>query len=272
MRKPYLYKLHQRGKRLRQILSRTMSVQIKVLTVADLHQSQRLYALLAEAVITHRPDVVALVGDFLDSSGEREGKLTVQQSFRAISQLHCRHIVLVRGNHEALGWDEFVQQGQESDRALYLLHGNCFTCGPLVIVGFPCGMMLDSPPVPDNWLPTLLGRHRDAARALWLMHEPPYGTPPSQRFGPLCGHVEWAAAIERYSPQVVVFGHDHRTPMKRKQWNCRLGTTTCINVGQTLSGPLHYATIEMIFPQDSPCFPESTVVTAYPEAASLIVS
>ncbi len=42
-----------------------MPVQVKVLTVADLHQNRRLYDLFAEAVGTHRPDVVALVGDFL---------------------------------------------------------------------------------------------------------------------------------------------------------------------------------------------------------------
>ncbi len=247
-----------------------MAVQVKVLTVADLHQSRRLYALLAEAVETHTPDVVAMVGDFLDASEEKEGKLTVVESCRALSQLRCRHIVFVRGNHEAIGWQAFAHEWKESEGQLHLLDGNCFTLGPLVIVGFPCGMMV-APPNPDRWLPSLLARYLPAARALWLMHEPPYGTPLSQRFGPLCGHVEWRDAIERYSPQLVVFGHDHRTPIKKKQWHYRLGTTTCVNVGQTTSGPLHYATIEMTFPEGNPCLPESTVVTSQPEAASFIV-
>ncbi len=246
----------------------SMSVKVKVLTVADLHQNRRLYDLLAEAVGTRRPDMVALVGDFLDASDRMEGKLSAKECCRALSQLDCANIIFVRGNHEAVAWDEFAQQWQESGRALTLLDGECFTYGPLVIVGFPCGMMADSPPNPEQWLPKLLARHRSAARALWLMHEPPYGTPLSQRFGPWCGHIEWRDAIERYLPKLVVFGHDHRTPIQKRQWHYQLGTTTCVNVGQMPSGPLHYATIEMSFPQSSPCLPKSTMVTSYPERNS----
>lgn len=42
-----------------------MANNAKVLTVSDLHRSEKLYALLAKAVGEHKPDVVALVGDFL---------------------------------------------------------------------------------------------------------------------------------------------------------------------------------------------------------------
>jgi Icc-related predicted phosphoesterase len=248
-----------------------MSLQLKVLTVADLHRNQKLYELLAEAVKTHQPDLVALVSDFLDASDNEEGKLTAEESARSLARLESKSMVLVRGNHEAVGWERFVQAWQDSGRTLKVLDGESIALGPLVVVGFPCGMMVDSPPRPEAWLPNLMGRHGSAARALWLMHEPPYGTPLSERFGYLCGHAEWRDAIERYSPRVVVFGHDHRTPIKRNQWHCQLGTTTCVNVGQSVAGPLRYATIELGFDKHTPCLPTKTVVTAYPDAASLVV-
>ncbi len=39
---------------------------VRVFTVADLHLRQALYDQLSEAVEEHEPDVVALVGDFID--------------------------------------------------------------------------------------------------------------------------------------------------------------------------------------------------------------
>src|ERR1017187_5510852 len=42
------------------------AITVKVLTVADLHQSKTLYEQLEKAVRWHTPDVVAVVGDCLD--------------------------------------------------------------------------------------------------------------------------------------------------------------------------------------------------------------
>jgi hypothetical protein len=42
---------------------------VTVLTAADLHQSRQLYQDLRDAVEKHRPEVVALVGDFLHVGG-----------------------------------------------------------------------------------------------------------------------------------------------------------------------------------------------------------
>ena len=252
-----------------------MAIQIKVLTVADIHRSRKLYGLLVKAVESHKPDVVALVGDFLDATGETEGKLTVEDCARGLSRLPCPETVFIRGNHEDSAWWGFAKDWQQSGRELHLLEGSCFTYGPLVMVGFPCLMLRDSgiganlPVNPDRWLPKILRPRLPAARALWLMHEPPYWTPLSERVGPVSGHVEWRLAIERFLPRLVIFGHDHLTPLKARRWHCPLGATTCVNVGQTDNGPLRYAVVEMGFPQDTPCLPRSIVVTAYPEGDSL---
>jgi Icc-related predicted phosphoesterase len=254
-----------------------MANKVKVLTVADLHRNEKLYTLLVSAIEKHKPDVVALVGDFLDATGETNGKLSVDDCAHVLSRLSCPETVFVRGNHEASTWWGFADAWQQSGRELHLLEGACFNYGPLVMVGFPCLMLQgtgigpDLPGNPDKWLPKLLRPHLPAARALWLMHEPPHGTVLSERVGPLSGQVEWRLAIERFLPRLVIFGHDHRTPIQTKQWNCQLGATPCVNVGQTDNGPLRYAVVEMCFPQNTPCLPRSIVVTAYPEGKSFAV-
>jgi Icc-related predicted phosphoesterase len=252
-----------------------MPTKKKVLTVADLHRDRELYRLLSEAVEHNEPDVVALVGDFLDSTGETEGKLAVEDCARNLSRLSRAEVVFVRGNHEDSAWWQFAESWQESGRELHLLEGACFTTGPLVMVGFPClmfrgdGLVTDLPVNPDAWLPKVLRPHLPAARALWLMHEPPYGTVLSEFKGPVSGQCEWRRAIGRFSPRLVVFGHDHNTPRRKKEWHCRIDDGThCVNVGQTTSGPLHYAVVEMTFRGDTAGLPEHTVVTAYPWAKS----
>ena len=73
---------------------------VKVLTATDLHLKRSLYGELRTAVEQHRPDVVCLVGDFLDAedlppSNER---LTPTGAALALAALPCE-IVLARGNH-----------------------------------------------------------------------------------------------------------------------------------------------------------------------------
>jgi predicted phosphodiesterase len=252
-----------------------MSTTKKVLTVADLHCSSGLYRLLAAALEAHKPDLVAVLGDFLDATGETEGKLTAEECARALSGLACPEMVFLRGNHEDSGWWQFVEAWQPSGRELNLLEGACFVTGPLVITGFPClmcgegGLMADVPADPDAWLPKLLRPHLPAARALWLMHEPPSGTVLSEVHGPVGGRGEWRRAIDRFSPRLVIFGHDHRTPITKKQWHYRINADTyCVNVGQTDSGPLRYAMVTLTFRGDTPSLPEEIVVSAYPELGS----
>jgi Icc-related predicted phosphoesterase len=191
-----------------------------------------------------------------------------------LSRLPCLKTVFIRGNHEDSARWVFAEEWRQSGRELHLLEGASFTYGPLVMAGFSClklqgtGIGADLPANPDKWLPKLLRPHLPAARTLWLMHEPPDGTPLSEGTGPVSGHVEWRLAIERFLPRLVVFGHDHWTPLKARRWHCHLGAIMCVNVGQTDQGPLHYCLVDMRFPQKGPCLPGSIVVTAYPQGDS----
>jgi len=103
------------------------------------------------------------------------------------------------------------------------------------------------------------------------MHEPPSGTPLSARLGPVSGNPEWAEAIARFSPHLVLCGHDHVTPMKNRRWHCRRGDTVCANVGQNDSEDLCFVVVEMTFPQRTACPPAKTVVRAYPWGEAVTV-
>jgi Icc-related predicted phosphoesterase len=249
------------------------SIRLTVLTVADLHQSLNLYTDLDRAVETHRPDLLAIVGDCLDM--DDMGGLSRSECGRRLNALPCE-IVFVRGNHESEGWGTFAKAWRSGKRMRPLNALNCeaYVHGPLVIVGFPCRLgdefhYLDGrkPSHEDRsnqWLQDLMRKYGSAARTLWLMHEPPAGTHLSEEVGPMAGRIEWLAAVERYSPLLVVCGHDHHTPIRRSMWHEKVRQTCVINVGQKLDGPLHYSVIEMEFPGATPCLPRSVRVGAFP--------
>jgi Icc-related predicted phosphoesterase len=178
--------------------------------------------------------------------------------------------VFVRGNHEHHNWHDFAAAWHGTPQKLVTLHGEAFVHGPLVIVGFPCLLGDEDAfrgyrPIleiePDTWLRPLLRRFGSAIRTLWLMHEPPLGTPLAPESGVIAGYREWMEAIEWLEPKVVVFGHDHNTSRRKKIWHHKLPCgTTCINVGQ--DSPLRYTVIEMTFASDKPSLPTEIVVEA----------
>src|ERR1044071_202748 len=117
-----------------------MSQSITILTAADLHRSSNLYSQLQAAVIRHRPDILALVGDFLDATDDHAGKLSTEECAQALSRLPCPEVVFVRGNHEDSAWFTFAEAWNQSGKELHMLDGKALAYGPLVIVGFPCLM------------------------------------------------------------------------------------------------------------------------------------
>jgi|GEM_PF-607810 len=264
----------------------TTSTSVKILTVSDLHRVRRHYENLLRAVDLHRPSVVALVGDFLDAGGENPDQLTTEECAKSLSRLPPAKLICVRGNHEAGNWWGFVRAWPQEERRLTALYGDAFVHGPLVVVGFPSllgddsayvvslallgnkeGSLVIREPLPaetGSWLPALMRRHGIAARTLWLLHEPPRGTPLSKSEGPLAGHWQWVEAIERFSPWLTVSGHYHATPIRSNGWHCRIGRTVCVNVGQSDSGKLHYCLIEATFAKSSACLPAVMKVTAFP--------
>jgi Icc-related predicted phosphoesterase len=245
----------------------------RILIVTDLHCLESLNRELSEAVALHRPDVVALVGDFLDAIGSPYEQLSNPECARVLADLACHEVVFVRGNHEDLNWCEFAEAWNCTGRTLHALHGEAFVSGPLVMVGFPCYLgdetaFLSSrnvlPDAPSLWLSRLLQKYGPAIRTIWLMHEPPSGTPLTQKVGPISGEPFWNEAIVRFSPWLTASGHDHRTPIAKNRWHAKLGRTLVVNAGQTNSGPLHYTVLEADFPKETPCLPERLKITVYP--------
>jgi Icc-related predicted phosphoesterase len=247
---------------------------MKVLTVSDLHCSRKLYARLDQAVRLHAPDVVAVLGDFLDATDATEGKLTVEECANVMARLRCSEVVFIRGNHEDSALWAFHEQFRRHSREFCLLEGKATTIGPLVIVGFPClmgagdGFFGEVPTDPERWLPQLMRYHGPAARSLWLMHEPPSGTKLSRSVGSLSGDPEWREAIERFLPKAAVCGHDHDTPMQSGHWHDSIGPTLCVNCGQAQRA-LHYAVIDLEFPASTPCLAKRLQATAYPSRQSV---
>jgi predicted phosphodiesterase len=89
---------------------------VKVLTVADLHQSKTLYEQLEKAVRWHKPDLVAVVGDCLDLCDAGGRELSRAECAQWLVGLACKELVFVRGNHEAEGWVAFVTAWRASGR------------------------------------------------------------------------------------------------------------------------------------------------------------
>jgi hypothetical protein len=163
---------------------------------------------------------------------------------------------------------------------MHALHDEAFVDGPLVAVGFPCdlgdetafvGNRKPLPFPPHQWLSSLLRQPGPGMRTPWLMHEPPRGTPLTVRSGPVSGNQLWNEAIERFSPWLVISGHDHGTPVRMRKWHARFAHSLVVNVGQTAAGPLHHILIEGQFPMKSKSLPSALRITAYPDGRSLLL-
>ena len=241
------------------------SATVKVLTATDIHLRRCLFDQLSVAVSNYRPDVLALVGDFLDAEGLPASKerLTPSAAALALAALPCE-VVFTRGNHEDWeNWPEFEAAWQTTGRKMNALHGSAVRVGQLTIVGFPCGLGDDSAysegrPLehynPAEWLSNLLRVTGPAGRALWLMHEPPCCDIAAQE---ACDP-DWLEAIELYQPLLTISGHDHSTPLKGGRWQTMIGNTIAVNAGQRVqpgkkaAGPLIYCTVEFEFPNGRP--------------------
>jgi len=240
---------------------------IKVLTVTDLHQLRCLYAQLHVAVEAHRPDAVAVVGDFLEEIARGEEHLSLGEAASHLASLPVQHLVFTRGNHEDEDWPKFVSAWPHAQRPLIALYGTLYKVGPLALIGFPCRTGFDghwrrslpaegnvvvpgakphrrSLPKTSEWLGPLL--RAIPGEAVWLMHEPPVNVPIA-RSELVC--TEWSRAVLRHEPHWVVCGHDHSSPMRYGGWQARLGATWVLNAGQRRD-KLHYLVLAFTFMGD----------------------
>jgi len=245
---------------------------------------------LSRAVAAHKPDVVAVIGDALEAIElDAVIQLSVVECAAQLAALPAEHLIFVRGNHEDVNWGEFVCSWPYSRRPLVALYGTAYQVGPLTLVGFPChtgsefvwcnhlearsGCMVTAPkrcrielPVEhEAWLPQLLRQTGPAGRTLWLTHEPPIAAPlaAGQTFNP-----EWTRAVEKYQPALTISGHDHQTPRQSGRWHAKLGSSTCVNVGQD-NQALRFCLLDFHFPTDLPTLPSKIEVLAYPETQRL---
>ena len=238
---------------------------LKILTVSDIHQRIALYHQLSSAIDCHRPDVVCVVGDWLEAQ-EMPGDHCFSPEACALffSEVKCP-VVFVPGNHDHEGLLAFSTVLKERGKPFNFLSGRAATIGPLIIIGFPPSG-LDYPS--SEWLPKILKnsasprRGVSPARTLWLCHEPP--TTELARPGAI--NEDLKEAIETYQPLLVVSGHDHTTPIRTGIWQASIGLTTCINAGQMVypePGILCYTVLELEFSRPSRCLATSFTVTRY---------
>jgi Calcineurin-like phosphoesterase len=138
---------------------------VKILTATDLHRGKRFYDELTQAVAAHKPNVVALVGDFLDALETIPEQYSTPEAANVLSKLFCQEIIFVRGNHEDFDFWNFADAWAKTGRKLTALHGELFLHGPLAMVGFPCGLGDETaylgcreplPESPDKWLSKLV--------------------------------------------------------------------------------------------------------------------
>jgi len=257
---------------------------VRVMTATDLHQSRWMYQALEKAVHEHKPDVLALVGDFLDSGLPHPELFSPEECASHLAALRCE-VVFIRGNHEGDNWYPFVNRWLELKKPLHNPHGEPVVFGPLVILVFPSTFAHEEPFLMgrrnntfefEKWIPDALKRYGPAARTLWLFHEPPAGTCICDQEGPLAGVDEWRMAIEFYQPFVTISGHDHETPVFDGSWHDVVGQTLCVNVGQPVrlnkaKQILHYCLIDFEFAAAKPALPLQTTVTAFPWTEALVL-
>jgi hypothetical protein len=146
----------------------------------------------------------------------------------------------------------FKEAWLSTGRRIWTLHGELGFFGPAAVLGFPCCMGDDTafaagkqqlPYDPNRWIPRLAKRYRPLTRVLWLMHEPPSGTILSAPGSVVAGSDESTTTILNFCPLMTISGHDHQTPRQTSRWFDRVGSSLCINVGQTDSGPLHFVSV-----------------------------
>lgn len=260
--------------------STTESRTVRLLTVADLHQRKNLYSELQQAIAEHKPDAVALLGDYLHAFDLEPGMMTVAECARAVSTLDVPQVVVVRGNHEGFQFIEFADAISSTDRTLTTLHGEAAQLGRLTMVGFPCLLGDETafsytkpalPSTPGAWLPPLMRRIGAAGRMLWLAHEPPARTNLSERSGALAGDSQLTELIERFSPRLVICGHDHDTPIMRRRWHDRIGDSVVVNVGQTSCRRLHFCVIDAEVASTTSPLPSRITLHAYPWQEQLVL-
>ena len=262
----------------------------RLLTATDLHSRPEYFIALEEAVRRHKPHAVALVGDFLEGLSSSRGLLSPAEVALMLGRLDTDRLLIVRGNHEHENWLEFRQAWNSKRPLLQPIHADCTSVGAMTCVGFPCLMgdetafvsscladgdsraglaELDFSARPGLWFDGGFGGIVSPRNQIWLMHEPPTGTPLSRTSGIVVGNPLWERLVRKHQPRLVICGHDHTTPTRIGQWHAPIGSSTVVNLGQSDSGPLHHLVVDVGTEQTKPA---ALHLTAYPSHQQLVLN
>lgn len=264
-----------------------MPARYSFLTVSGLRSADNHMSHLEAAVARHRPDAVALVGDFLRPGPVYRGQLSNSQLALRLSKLPCKELILIRGPQEIDDWFSFQAELERAGRLPNALCRSSGNLGHITPVGFPyfggkeqgdepyqhqhAQVVFTRHPEWEGWLSACLRRYWETSRTLWFMSEPPAGTNLARLRAPFYEGDNTRAAIGEFSPLLVVCGCDHLCPILEGVWHDTIGSTIIVNTGQMSSVELHYALIEAEYASDTPGFPDSLQVTCYPKEEVLKV-
>jgi hypothetical protein len=89
----------------------------------------------------------------------------------------------------------------------------------------------------------------DASRVICMFHGPPNGTACDQLYGRIhVGSRETRRFLERHAPALSLHGHIHESPAVSGRFADRVGTTVCVNPGQSPREPLAAVSFSMSDP------------------------
>jgi Icc-related predicted phosphoesterase len=214
---------------------------MKLLSVSDLHFNRALFAGLERAVARHSPDVIAVAGDTTAFFEPPKGVLYPDEAARLLTEIAGnRPVVFCRGNHDRE--TPFLDFWKHRAPSWILPEGAGCEIGGVGFVAFPSEM--NSDPLSLSllewraWLPKLTTGQQ---RGVYLMHEPPTAAALADWF---CASTRFEEPIRRYSPALVVSGHDHRRPVETGIWKTPLGNSVVVCAGQG-NARLRYTVAEL---------------------------
>ena len=217
---------------------------MKCLLVADLHYALKQFDWLRRVADGY--DMVILAGDLLEisSSVEKRAQIVVVRTY--LEELAARtRLAVCSGNHDLDAQDargELVARWMEDLAELGIVTDwGHVTVGDTLITVCP---WWDGPHTRDE-----IGRQleADAARPkgrwIWVYHAPPSDSPVSWGGIRHYGDEDLTRWIGTYSPDLVLSGHVHQSPVVSEgSWADRIGKTWVFNSGQQIGEiPAHIA-------------------------------
>lgn len=215
---------------------------MRLLFVADLHYALKQF----DWVLAHASDYdwVVIGGDLLDLASALDSDLQIVVVEKYLARLRQKTRLLVSsGNHDGdarNSADESVAGWLREAKADGLfVDGDGIQLGDTRITICPWW----DGPVSRAQLEDLLVREaaQVTGKWVWIHHAPPDGSPVSWTGMKLAGDEYLRGWIERFQPDMVLYGHIHNAPFYAQgSWVDRIGKTWVFNPGRQIgASPTH---------------------------------